>query len=102
MVFGVKNRPSTPIADVINFEYANRAEKKLLDKYETFIKKKEKKVKLLPRLNKHYEILVKMRQENEKKKLEVKEPYKMKIFKNIKPKVVLLLPKVSQKIEKKM
>ena len=47
MVYGVKNRPSTPIADVINFEYANRAEKKLLDKYETFIKKKEKKVKLL-------------------------------------------------------
>lgn len=100
MVYGVKNRPSTPIADVINFEYANRAEKKLLDKYETFIKKKEKKVKLLPRLNKHFEILVKMRQEKERKKLEVKEPYKMKMFKDIKPKVVL--PKVSQKIEKKM
>ena len=36
----------------------------------------------------------------ERKKLEVKEPYKMKMFKDIKPKVVL--PKVSQKIEKKM
>ena len=39
-----------------------------------------------------------MRQEKERKKLEVKEPYKMKMFKDIKPKVVL--PKVSQKIEK--
>ena len=92
MVFGMKNRPSTPIGDVINFEYANRAEKILLKKYEDFIQKKKMKVSQLPKTNKYFESLIKARKEQERQAKEVKEPFKMKKFKNIKARVVL--PKI--------
>ena len=83
--FGIKNRPGTPIKDIINNEYANRAEKEILKKYEAFIKQKEQETKHKIKLTTSFQKLALKRREMSCK--EIIEPYKMKMFKDIKARV---------------
>lgn len=83
--FGIKNRPGTPIKDIINNEYANRAEKEILKRYETFIKQKEQETKHKIKLTTSFQKLALKRREMSCK--EIIEPYKMKMFKDIKARV---------------
>ena len=83
--FGIKNRPGTPIKDIINNEYANRAEKEILKKYEAFIKQKEQETKHKTKLTASFQKLALKRREMSCK--EIIEPYKMKMFKDIKARV---------------
>lgn len=85
--FGLKNRPSTPIADVINFEYSKKAVAERMKRYESFIHKNQHKQRLLPKLNKHFEALIRLRKEKENKEKEIPKDFRMKMFDNIGPRV---------------
>ena len=39
--YGVLNRPSTPMKDVVNYTYSNRAEAAIRKEYDKFIEKKK-------------------------------------------------------------
>ena len=92
IVFGMKNKPSTPMKNVINYEYGNKAEKEIVKRYEVFIKNKEKFVKMKPKLTEHFKKLVQFKRESSCK--EIKPPFKMKMFKDIQARVKI--PKVKR------
>ena len=92
MVFGMKNKPSTPMKNVINYEYGNKAEKDIVKRYEVFIKKKERFVKMKPKLTEHFKKVMQLKRESSCK--EIKPPFKMKMFKDIQARVKI--PKVKR------
>ena len=92
MVFGKKNKPSTPMKDVINYEYGNKAEKEIVKKYEMFIQKKERFIKMKPKLTEHFKKIVQFKRDSSCK--EIKPPFKMKMFKDIQARVKI--PKVKR------
>ena len=78
--YGIRNRTPTPIKDVINNGYGNRAEDVIGMEYQTFMKEKQLVNRLVPKTTPHFN---KMMQEN----VEEKPLYKMKMFKDVGSKV---------------
>lgn len=88
-VYGIKNRPSTPIKDVINNAYGNIEENEMKLKYDAFIKEKMKVKRLVVRHSPHYKQMLEQRKKantltdaNEEKHL-----YKLKMFMEVGSKV---------------
>ena len=108
-VYGLPNRPATPIKDVINNAYGNRAEDIIRHEYGAFIKEKSVKnirpPKVVPRFyNPKLEEIKKREEEKKKGRLDYEEPlvpatidydkktdekplYKLKMFQNVGSKV---------------
>ena len=109
-VYGLPNRPSTPIKDVINNAYGNRAEDIIRNEYRAFIKEKSVKntrpPKVVPRyINPKLEEIKKREEEKKKGSLDYEDPivpqtmeieydkknekplYKLKMFQNVGSKV---------------
>ena len=102
-VYGVPNRPPTPIKEVINNDYGNKAEKLIRQEYSNFIKNKTKKFskppKVIPRyINPKVEEMKKKEEEKkandldipieEEEKKDEKPLYKLKMFQNVPSKIV--------------
>ena len=86
--YGVPNRPPTPIKDVINNAYGNRAESVIRKEYATFMKEKQKMFHLTPRTTNHFNKLyelsrTRMNYDNQPEP----ELYKMRMFKDVGSKV---------------
>lgn len=79
--YGLKNRPSTPIKDVINGGYGNRAAKGIRKKYQVFYEEKSKVKKLFVKRTPHFKKLLESRKLNQQSVEE--KPFKMKLFANI-------------------
>ena len=82
-VYGMPNRPPTPIKEVINNDYGNRAEAIIRNEYRRFIKQKShanlRPPKVVPRyINPLVEELKK--REEERKKNSLDEPYDEELF----------------------
>ena len=109
-VYGLPNRPATPIKDVINNAYGNRAEDIIRNEYRAFIKEKSVKnirpPKVIPRFyNPKLEEIRKREEDKKKGSLDYVEPvvsetldydkknenekplYKLKMFQNVGSKV---------------
>ena len=102
-VYGVPNRPPTPIKEVINNDYGNRAEKIIRQEYSNFIKNKSKKLfrppKVVPRfINPLVEEMKKKEEEKkansldmpleeEEEKKDEKPLYKLKMFQSVPSKI---------------
>ena len=78
--YGIRNRTPTPIKDVINNGYGNRAEDVIGMEYQTFMKEKQLVNRLVPKTTPHFNGMM---QEN----VEEKPLYKMKMFKDVGSKV---------------
>ena len=102
-VYGVPNSPPTPIKEIINNDYGNRAEKLIRQEYLNFIKSKTKKFskppKVIPRyINPKVEEMKKKDEEKKANNLEIqiedvekkneKPLYKLKMFKSVPSKVM--------------
>ena len=102
--YGLPNRPSTPIKDVINNAYGNRAEDLIRREYDAFIQEKTKIYRRPPKVVPRYisKKVEEMRKRDEERKAndldapieeiqeEVKDQkplYKMKMFQNVGSKV---------------
>ena len=83
--YGRKNRTPTPVKDVINYEYARKAEEVIKMEYGAFMTEKSKVEKIQPKSTKQYNKLL------EKKKIsglkEEKTVYKLKMFQDVESKV---------------
>ena len=104
-VYGLPNRPPTPIKGVINNEYGNRAEVIIKNEYRKFIKNKSQKnirpPKVIPRfINPLVEEMKKKEEERKKNSLDAnlddeelfgkkdeKPLYKLKMFQNVGSKI---------------
>lgn len=88
-VFGIKNRPSTPFKEVVNFKYGNDSVQGLTIKYQKYNEQKNVK-KVLKHKNTASNVL-KMTANKEyierTFKPEAKEPFKMERFKSVESKV---------------
>ena len=69
--YGVPNRPSTPMKDVVNYTYSNRAEAAIRKEYDKFIEKKSQfrkgPPKVVPRYINPLVYEIKAKEEEEKK-----------------------------------
>lgn len=83
--YGVPNRTPTPIKDVINNAYGNAAEARLNEEYKEFIKERSTKYKFEPRTTNHWRRT--MSAKIDRRNVQEKPLYKMKMFKNAKSKV---------------
>lgn len=83
--YGMHNRAPTPVKEVINFEYGNIAENTIIKDYQTYLKQRKKFSHSVTKTTKHYQQLIKSK--NEEKKVKEKELYKMKMFQNVGSKV---------------
>ena len=84
--YGVPNRTPTPIKEVINNEYGNKAEQKQLRKYSNIIREKEATYTLVPKTTKHWNRLMSAKIQS-RTPFEEKPLYKMKMFQGTKSKV---------------
>lgn len=83
--YGLANKPSTPIKNVINGIYANKAEEKLRKNYQEFFEDKGKVKKLVVKQTPHFRKLMERRRllsTGDESKV-----YKMKMFSGVKSKV---------------
>lgn len=102
--YGLPNRPGTPIKDVINGAYGNRAEEIIRKEYDTFIKEKSKIYRRPPKVVPRYisKKVEEMRLKEEEKKMndleagydlaleekkDEKPLYKLKMFQDVGSKV---------------
>ncbi len=73
--YGVPNRPSTPMKDVVNYTYSNRAEAAIRKEYDKFIEKKSQfrkgPPKVVPRYINPLVYEMKAKEEEEKKEKEL-------------------------------
>ena len=83
--YGVKNRAPTPIKEVINNEYGNKAEEVIKQEYKTFMKENTIMAHYAPRTTPHFMKLLQARKYN--LYAEEKPLYKMRMFKNVPSKV---------------
>lgn len=83
--YGLKNRPPTPIKEVVNHGYGNAAADILRVEYRTFMNEKRQHNYLTPRTTPHFKKLLESRKLNEN----YHEPplYKLGMFKNVPSKV---------------
>ena len=84
-VYGLKNEPHSPIKDIINNVYGNKAEIEIRKSYEHFLKEKNVVKRLVTRVTPHY---IQMKQR--KKMLETVEEkplYKLRMFQDVGSKV---------------
>lgn len=84
-VYGLPNRASTPIKDIINGEYGNKAERKLKKNYQSFFEEKSKVKKLVIKKTPHFKKLLESRKLNSQ--LVEQKQYKLKMFTGIPSKV---------------
>ena len=83
--YGVRNRTPTPIKDVINGEYGNRAEQEISKEYQTYIREKRHASHFAPRVTRHFNQMMQTR--HQKQFITEKPLYKMKMFQSVKSRV---------------
>ena len=83
--YGMRNRTPTPVKDVINNAYGNRAEEVIGMEYQMFMKEKQAFNKLAAKTTSHFDKLLQTRKMA--CNVEEKPLYKMKMFKDIPSKV---------------
>lgn len=83
--YGIRNRTPTPIKDVINNGYGNRAEDVIGREYQTFMREKQLVNRLVPKTTPHFNKMMQTRRMQEN--VEERPLYKMKMFKDVGSKV---------------
>lgn len=87
--YGIKNRPSTPIKNIINYEFSNKAEEVIRRSYSMIISERRSNEKIAPKITKYFQ--QKIQNKKEQKELneimKSKEVYKMKKFLNVQSKL---------------
>lgn len=83
--YGVRNRTPTPVKDVINNAYGNRAEEVIGMEYKTFMKEKQACNRLAAKTTPHFNKMMQTRKMANY--VEEKPLYKMKMFKEVPSKV---------------
>ena len=89
-MYGIKNRPSTPLKNIINYEYSNNAEDEIKRSYSLMINERSKIDKKFPKTRNYLEKILesKNREKSMKEVKKNKEMYKIKKFINVDSKVM--------------
>ena len=85
--YGLKNRPSTPIKNVINFNYGNDAAQGMKRSYSQLFFERSQIDKLVPKVTKHYEKTIERNKQLKSIGDYQKKPYKIKKFLSVNSKV---------------
>ena len=84
-IYGMKNRPHTPIKDIINNVYGNKAEVDIRKSYERFLKERNVVKKLVAKVTPYY---LKMKAKKKAHEVVKEKPmYKLKMFQDVGSKV---------------
>ena len=84
-IYGMKNRPHTPIKDIINNVYGNNAEVDIRKSYERFLKERNVVKKLVAKVTPYY---LKMKAKKKAHEAVKEKPmYKLKMFQDVGSKV---------------
>lgn len=87
-VYGLANKPHTPIKDIINNEFANKAEQEVKKSYENFFEEKAKIKKLVIKKTPHLKKLLELKKEGNSNNKDYDKPlYKLKMFQDVGSKV---------------
>lgn len=86
-IYGQRNRTPTPIKQIVNYDYARKAENEILNEYDDFMRNKTKLVKYEPKTTNHHDKMMLSRKTIQKK--EEKPLYKMRMFSDVGSKVVV-------------
>ena len=87
--YGIKNRVSTPIKNIINYQYSNKAEELIRRSYSQMISHRQPIEKIIPKMTRYFEQKIAKKKEEKKLKesMEIKELYKMKKFLKVESKL---------------
>ena len=87
--YGIKNRPSTPIKTVINYEYSNKAEEDIRRSYSQMIVDRQSVEKFSPKTTKYFvqKIENKKKEKSANEMNKNKDLYKIKKFLNVESKL---------------
>lgn len=80
-------RTPTPVKEVINYDYSNKAEDQLNSKYKRIVSAGLQREKLEPRLTQHFANRIQKQRDKKNPLTNTKPEYKMKIFRNVQSKV---------------
>lgn len=81
--YGMPVRVHTPMKDIINNYYANKAEEEVKKSYEAFFEEKSKAKKLVIKKTPHFKKMVELKKNAPAKGQEEKPLYKLKMFQNV-------------------
>jgi hypothetical protein len=85
--YGLANKPSTPIKNVINFSYGNEAAQGMKRSYSQILFESSQKEKLIPKLTKHFEKCIELKKIKRNESLNMKPLFKIKKYLNVTSKV---------------
>ena len=87
--YGIKYRQNTPIKNIVNYEFSNKAEESIRRSYSQMFCEREIYEKLSPKMTRYYlQKIDKKKNEKVLKEIEkTREPYKIKKFLNVESKL---------------